>query len=299
MRAATRIQSDRNAVAGREAPRPADAVLSGPRRLSPSAMLALQRRAGNRATVKSLKLARQVEIRGVPWEPESGLPRRPELIDRLNAISPSLIFSLDGDQLKYEQVEGITPSSFDRQMIALIDRPERVPMRLVNRQALLGDPAHGFHDPVDGDAFQSGYVDIDDLLAGDDLGFQMLLVHFLTERAVTGNYARRIGTNFTQAEFDRGHSRGIEAEAQILREFFGDPTIEIWEDSPSVMIRRVFRNHRGDRIRRRIRIGHGADQGVNASWVDVVTHDRRVLTPEGYLELLQNERAAAAGAAGH
>jgi len=34
-------------------------------------------------------------------------------------------------------------------------------------------------------AFTSGYVDIDDLLAGDDLGFQMLLLHFLTERAAT------------------------------------------------------------------------------------------------------------------
>jgi hypothetical protein len=270
---------------------------SGPRLLSPSTVLALQRRAGNRAVVNSLKLARQVEIRGVPWEPESGISRLPELIDRLNAISPSLNFSMDGEQLKADPVEGIEPSSFDRQMLALIGRTERVPMRLVNRQALLGDTAHGFHLPVDGDAFQSGYVDIDDLLAGDDIGFQMLLVHFLTERAVTGNYARRIGTNFTKAEFDRGHARGIEAEAQILREFFGDPTIDIWQDSPSVMIRRVFRNHRGDRIRRRIRIGHGAEQGVNASWVDVVLRDGTVLTPEGYLERLQNERAAAAAPA--
>jgi hypothetical protein len=298
MRATTQVRSERGG-GGRRTPRVAQPPLSGPHRLSPSAMLALQRRAGNRAVVNSLKLARQVEIRGVPWEPESGLPRRPELIDRLNAISPSLVFSLNSDQLEYEQVEGIAPSSFDTQMVALIDRKEGIPMRLVNRQALLGDPAHGFHDAVDGDAFQSGYVDIDDLLAGDDLGFQMLLVHFLTERAVTANYAHRIGTSFTQVEFDRGHSRGIEAEAQILREFFGDPTIVIWEDSPSVMIRRVFRNHRGDKIRRRIRIGHGADQGVNASWIDVVTHDKQVLTPEGYLKLLQNERAAAAGAAAH
>ena len=259
-------------------------------------MLALQRRAGNRAVVKSLRLARQVQIKGVPWEPESGISRLPELIDRLNVISPSLTFRMEGQDLKYDKVEGLTPNSFDQQMIALIDRKEPIPMRLVNRQALLGDPAHGFHDAVDGDAFQSGYVDIDDLLAGDDLGFQMLLVHFLTERAVTGNYARRIGTNFTKAEFDRGHSRGIEAEAQILQEFFGDPTIQIWEDSPSVMIRRVFRNHRGDKIRRRIRIGHGADQGVNASSVDVVTHGGTVLTPEAYRELLQDERAAAAPA---
>ena len=151
------------------------------------------------------------------------------------------------------------------------------PIRLVNRQALLGDTANGYHWRVDGDAFQSGYVDIDDLLAGDDLGFQMLLLHFLTERAVTRNYAHRVGGGIPDAEFRRGHSLGTEAEAQVLREFFSDPTIVIWEDSPSPTVRRVFfSRRRHDKFRRRIRIGHGPAQGVNASSVDVVTrHGRR------------------------
>jgi hypothetical protein len=164
-------------------------------------------------------------------------------------------------------------------------------MRLTNRHGLLGDPVAGFHDPVDGDAFTSGYVDIDDLLAGDDLGFQMLLVHFLTERAATRNYARRIGTNFSNAEFDRGHRLGIEAEAKILQDFFGDPTIRILADSPSVTVRRVFRNSRGDRIRRRIRIGHGAEQGINASFIEVETmKDHVIHTAEEYRAILEEER---------
>lgn len=257
-----------------------------PRPLSPAALLSLQRQAGNRAT---RRLARQVEIRGVPWAPESGLPRLPELLARMNAISPSLTFSIDDAQrLRYEQrPDARAPNSFYLQLIDLIDRAEVVPVRLVNRQALLGDTANGYHWSVDGDAFQSGYVDIDDLLAGDDLGFQMLLLHFLTERAVTRNYAHRMGGGIPEAEFHRGHELGIEAEAQVLRDFFGDPTIVIWEDSPSETVRRVFFSRsRHDKFRRRIRLGQGPEQGVNASTVDVVTRQGRILTPDAYLELL-------------
>jgi hypothetical protein len=259
-----------------------------PRRLSPAALLSLQRQAGNRA---ARRLARRVEVRGVPWEPESGISRLPELLARMNAISPSLTFSMDGDTLRYEQrVDPKPPNSFDLQMMDLIDRDDLLPVRLVNRQALIGDAVNGYHLSVDGDAFQSGYVDIDDLLAGDDLGFQMLLLHFLTERAVTRNYAHRVGTNFPEVEFRHGHAMGIEAEAQILREFFGDPTIVIWEDSPSPTVRRVFfSRRRHDKFRRRITLGRGADQGVNASSVDVVTHQGQVLTPDAYLELLRRE----------
>jgi hypothetical protein len=260
-------------------------------------VLALQRRAGNRAVVSALRIDRKVELRDVGRGEQSGFARAGELVDRMTLLSPSLIFSQEGRELRYRQVEGLTANSFDTQMMALIDREEVLPMRLTNRHGLLGDKTNGFHDAVDGDAFTSGYVDIDDLLAGDDLGFQMLLVHFLTERAATRNYARRIGTDFSQAEFDRGHSRGIEAEAQILRDFFGDPSIRIVADSPSVTIRRVFRNSRGDRIRRRIRLGRGDDSGINASSVDVVTRAGVTMTAEDYRALLESERAAAAPAA--
>ena len=149
-------------------------------------------------------------------------------------------------------------------MMALIDQDPVLPMRLTNRQGLLGDRTHGFHTDVDGDAFTSGYVDIDDLLAGDDLGFQMLLVHFLTERAATRRYAQRLGTKFSDVEFEHGHALGIEAEARILREYFNDATIHIVQDSPSVMIRRLFQNNAGVSFRRRITIGTGEQRGVDS-----------------------------------
>src|SRR4051812_32429860 len=256
-------------------------------------ILSLQRSAGNRAVMSALRIDRKIEVRDVGRGEQSGFARVPEFIERLNGLSPSLNWKLEGRELLFEQIPDTKPNNFETQMMALVNQDKVLPMRMTNRHGLLGDKVNGFHDSVDGDAFTSGYVDIDDLLAGDDLGFQMLLVHFLTERAATSNYARRIGTDFSQAEFNRGHSLGIEAEAEILRAFFGDPSIRIVADSPSVTVRRVFRNSRGDRIRRRIRLGRGEETGVNASSVDVVTAGNIVMTPDDYRALLARERTAA------
>jgi hypothetical protein len=278
---------------------PQDRAAPAPERAGPAPadpvqrILALQRAAGNRASIAALRIDRKVEVRDVGRGEASGFARVPEFIDRLNALSPSLFWKLEGRELQFEQIPGLDPNNFETQMMALVNQAAVLPMRMTNRQGLLGDRVAGFHDPVDGDAFTSGYVDIDDLLAGDDLGFQMLLVHFLTERAATSNYARRIGTDFSRAEFDRGHRLGIEAEAEILRAFFGDPSIRIVADSPSVTIRRVFRNSRGHRIRRRIRLGRGDERGVHASSVDVVVENNVVLTAEEYRARLEQERTAA------
>ena len=250
------------------------------------AVLALQRSAGNRAV--GATLARKVEMRDVGRGEQSGYARLPEVIHRLNQLSPHVGFYMDGHQLAYlkSPTSDAAATSFESQMMALIDQDPVLPMRLTNRQGLLGDRTHGFHTDVDGDAFTSGYVDIDDLLAGDDLGFQMLLVHFLTERAATRRYAERLGTAFTGAEFDHGHALGIEAEARILREYFNDATIHIVQDSPSVMIRRLFQNSAGVSFRRRITLGTGEQRGINASSVDVVTSDGTVYSPADYLAML-------------
>jgi hypothetical protein len=220
--------------------------------------------------MSALRIDRKIEVRDVGRGEQSGFARVPEFIERLNGLSPSLTWRLEGRELVFEQTPDSTPTNFESQLMALVNQENVLPMRMTNRHGLLGD-----------------------LLAGDDLGFQMLLVHFLTERAATSNYARRIGTDFSQAEFNRGHSLGIEAEAEILRAFFGDPSIRIVADSPSVTVRRVFRNSRGDRIRRRIRLGRGEETGVNASSVDVVTAGNIVMTPDDYRALLERERTAA------
>jgi hypothetical protein len=236
---------------------------------------------------------RRVEMRDVGRGEQSGFARLPELVDRLNAISPALVFALTGSDLTYTQRAGTTPNEFERRMMALVDQATVLPLRLTNRHGLLGDPAAGFHTQVDADAFRSGYVDIDDLLASTDLGLQSLLVHFLTERAATAGYARRIGTALSVAEFQVGHARGIEAERDVLRDFFGDPTIRIVADSVSPSIRRVFRNDRGDTIRRRITRGRGAEAGVHASSIEVATKDGRRLTADEYREERETERQRA------
>jgi hypothetical protein len=280
MRASDRVRTTATAASGARAEAPRQGRVSGP-----GAVLTLQRTAGNRAVARAVRLARKVEMRDVGRGEQSGYARLPELIHRLNQLCPHLGFWMDGPELTYVKPPDATPNSFETQMMALIDQDPVLPMRLTNRQGLLGDHGHGFHTEVDGDAFTSGYVDIDDLLAGDDLGFQMLLVHFLTERAATRRYAKRLGTDFSKEEFDRGHALGIEAEAKILREFFSDPSIHIVQDSPSVMIRRLFKNDAGDSFRRRIQLRTGAEHGVSASSVDVVTADGVVHTPADYLEI--------------
>jgi len=257
-------------------------------------------------------IQRKVEMRDVGSGDQSGFSRLPELIDRLNAMAQGLTLSItaggpaahrvrdyegnlvQGNQtveLQYTAQPEKTPSLFEARMMALIDQAAVLPLRLTNRHGLLGTPATGFHSQVDVDAWQSGYVDIDDLLASSDLGLQSVLLHFLTERSATANYSHRIGTaTFTDPEFQRVHGLGIEAEAQLLQDFFGDPTIHIVNDSPSPTVRRVFRNARGDLIRRMITRGTGAQTGVDASSIDVITHDGRHMTADEYRRLLEEER---------
>ena len=238
-------------------------------------------------------IQRRIEMRDVGRGEQSGFGRLPELIDRLDGISTGLTFATVGNALTYVVRPGGTLSGFDRQMMQFIDQDPVIPMRLTNRHGLLGSHATGFHNQVDVDAWTSGYVDIDDLLESTDLGLQSVLVHFLRERAATSNYAHRIGgSNFTNAEFNRVHSLGIEAEAELLRDYFGDPTIHIVNDSPSPTMRRVFRNSRRDLIRRRVRIGRGTERGIDAMSIDVRAHDGRTLTAEEYRRLLEEERIA-------
>ncbi|MEO6701934.1 MAG: hypothetical protein ABI140_15295, partial [Jatrophihabitantaceae bacterium] len=260
-------------------------------------------------------IQRTVQLRDVGSGDQSGFERVPELVDRLNAMATGLTFSISaggaarhqvrnlagdlvpGNQtvlLQYTPKEGVAPSFFETRLMAFIDQPVPIPLRLTNRHGLLGDVAHGFHTQVDVDAWRSGYVDIDDLLGSSDLGLQSVLLHFLTERGATANYAHRLGGDtFSNPEFQRVHGRGTDAEAALLQDFFGDPTIHLVNDSPSPTVRRVFRNSRRDLIRRRISRGQGAERGVDASTIEVITHDGVTHTAEEYRQRLQAERAAA------
>ncbi|MBN8592375.1 MAG: DUF4157 domain-containing protein [Anaerolineae bacterium] len=243
---------------------------------------------------------RVVEMRDVGKGEQSGFARLPELINRLNTLSQGLTFSMNGARLEYIARPGGTLSKFDQMMQGFIDQSAIIPLRLTNRQGLAVNRQRGWRLRVDIDGWSPGYVDIDDLLASDDLGLQMVLAHFMRERSATGNYARRIGSDSVDlyspnpvvrarvnAEFQGVHRRGIDAEAQVLQDFFGDNTIRLVADSTSPTIRRVFRNSRGDRIRRRVTHGTGSDSGVDAMSVEVITRSGKRLSAEDYRKILQ------------
>lgn len=263
----------------------------------------------------------RVSLRDVGRGEQSGFARVPELVDRLNQVSVGLAFSLrEEGRIQYLEYTRLLPldvcSEFDRRMIVFIDDPADIPLRLTNRHGLLGSftvngaGTREFHSEggVFEDAWQSGYVDIDDVLASSDLGMQDVLVHFISERRATPNYVRRMGIAPTPAgaparpgaldpngpEFRRAHTRGLQAELALLRDFFGDRGIRAVD-----LQARRFRSTRGDIIRVRITEGRTATtRGTQAVSFEVVLHDTHaVITAEEYLALLERERAAAATAA--
>jgi hypothetical protein len=261
----------------------------------------------------------RVSLRDVGRGEQSGFARVPELVERLSRVSLGLTFTLHLDgRFQYLEYTRILPldlcSEFDKQMIAFIDDTTDIPLRLTNRHGLLGswnvnpDGTRTFTATggVFEDAWQSGYVDIDDLLASSDLGMQDVLVHFISERRATPNYVHRMGipggqpggldtrTGFDR-EFQAAHLRGLQAELALLRDFFGDPLIQAID----IQARR-FRSSRGDIIRVRVTEGRtAATSGIHAVSFEVVLHDTRaVITAEEYLALLERERAAAGAAAG-
>jgi hypothetical protein len=236
---------------------------------------------------------------------QSGFARVPELVTRLNTVSTGLFFAVTGSDLTYTVKPGGKLSNFDTQMQGFIDQAAVIPLRFTNRHGLLGDKVHGYTESVTEDAWSSGYVDIDDLLASSELGMQEVLVHFLRERTATSNYAKRIGSESLhtdsssldgaahQAEFERAHVQGIQAELAVLQDYFSDPSIKLIDHDSGTNIFRVYRNGRKDTIRTRLNPGRGAQAGVDAIIIEVVTRDGKVRTPEEYLAIV-----AAAGAAG-
>jgi len=185
----------------------------------------------NKGQQSTPQIQRRVELRPPGRGEASGFGRVQELIDRLNNLPPQprpMTYRLDGQVLAYDLNDEASLTNFDRQMRAFIDRGVTVPMRLITSQGLStrpGNPPGTPLEPVDVDFYDMGYVDIEDLLACDDLSLQMNIVHILEERFQTPNYARRIGTVISDATFNRAHRAGLNAEATLLQNLFNDPTI--------------------------------------------------------------------------
>jgi hypothetical protein len=109
---------------------------------------------------------------------------------------------------------------FDRKMQRLIDLAEVIPMHLINRTGLIGG------QPLAFDSFKEAYVDLDDLLASSGLGFQLIMLHFLTERAQVRDYARLIGTDTLPLLYPKAHRAGLEAQAALLKAVLADDKIK-------------------------------------------------------------------------
>ncbi len=235
-------------------------------------------------------IQRKIEMNDVGRGEQSGFARLPELVERLNAISQGLIFSMTGNELTCVVRIGGTLSYFDQQMQIFTQPLPRIPLRLTNRHALIDDGTGNYNNHVFEDDWASGYVDIDDLLGSTDLGLQLVLVHFLQERMATHRYAQRIGTLpiVNNPELNRAHDLGLDAELELLRDFFGDPTIRYISRNA-----RTYRNSKNDRLTTHITEGHGTETGIQAVSIVIVTHDGQHPTPEEYREILRTERLAA------
>lgn len=226
-------------------------------------------------------IQRVVEVRPPGRGEASAFDRRQELIDRLNTLSPAIQYRLEGREIRYDVIDEAALTNFDRQMQGFIDRPEVVPMRLITSAGLIGGA------PLLVDSFIAGYVDLDDMLASDDLSFRMNLIHLLVERFRVRNYARRIGTDFS-ALFDRAHRAGLDAEAELLRDVFNDPTIRfVYEETrPNGTDVFGFRSREGYSV---FHVFRRAGRARRGGEVFVQTNDGRRLSVEEFLA----ERAAA------
>lgn len=239
---------------------------------------------------------RVIEFRAPGPREANGMPRVPELIERLNGVANGLVFTLgEGGVLEVTENPYGTMTVFEQRIRTIIQSTDVIPMRMTTREGMMTEEVNvpgPFNTPVTVDSYRTGYVDIDDLLAADDLALQDELIHFLTERARTPNYARLMGTPIAESLLQRGHSAGFQAELAVLRDFFGDPGIRALDFE-----QRIFRSSRNDTIRLRTRNLGGAQRGTFAARFEVVirgTNQR--MTPEEYRDLLAREAAARAPA---
>jgi hypothetical protein len=241
-------------------------------------------------------IQRAIELRPPGRGEASAFDRAQELIDRLNRLSTAIEYRLESHSLLYIVVDRDTMTNFDTQLTGFIDQTVMVPLRLVPSTT-----------EVKGDMFWEGYVDLDDLMASDDLGFQSLMLHFLAERFNVNRYAHRIGTddlspiNLTtlrpNPEFTRAHEVGHQAQVAHFREVFSDPSIEFnyEEGKPSGDAHLVFKSHTGHYrifvvMHKAVRTATSRVRATSEATVMVMTSDGQWHTVEDFLQM----RAAAA-----
>ena len=168
-----------------------------------------------------------------PWEDADQTParkkaftRKDELTKRLNDLADPFKFKwapVPKEPDKFQLVcTGSSPKTrFQKYMKEYADpKTQVIPMRFV-----FGE------DVVCEDSFLTAAVDLDDLMAADDIGFQAILMHLLEERNVNKDYVNGIlngpkPDDLTKDQnYRRSHQAAREQEAALFQDIFHDPTI--------------------------------------------------------------------------
>ena len=208
----------------------------------------------------------------------SAFDRRDELINRMNGLTSGMVYSFNEETraIEYEITDEGAMTPFDRRMRGFIDQEAVVPMRLINAQGYVGG------GPLMIDSLQLGYVDLDDLMASDDLGFQSLMMHFLTERFNVRDYDRRVGMTSVAGEWARVHPMGVRAETELMRDVFNDPSIHHnWVSETSSRLVSAFRS-RDERYHIFLTVGNGGRE-IRGATIVVRTADGRRLSVDEFL----------------
>ncbi len=226
--------------------------------------------------VVSPRVQRVVEMRPPGRGEFSAFDRRQELIDRMNALTEGVTYSLSKQQrISFEITDSSSLTPFDHQMLGFIVRDEIVPLRLVTSDGRALN-SRGVLENIFIDTFQQGYLDFNDMEASDNDSFKMNMIHLLEERFATRDYERRIGTFSSISEFQRAHARGLQAETQYLRDTIGDPTIRFDSKTETTTIL-VFKFSSDEGYH----IFHefiGKDQPICGGYVHVRTADGKYIT---------------------
>jgi hypothetical protein len=240
-------------------------------------------------------IQRSIELRPPGRGEASAFDRANELVDRINDLSFGIIYYLEGDgrTLNYRILIPEALSEFDFQLIEVINQDQVIPLRLITSHGRVGG------NPVVGDTFLQGYVDLDDLMASDDVSFQSILLHILQERAATNRYAQRIGspsldsnTPVGRRAFNRGHRAGHTAQEEHFQDVFGDPDIHYHgqdidaNGNASIIFRSRTNNYRIYlRLRRAVQVPGGPAPHLTTGGETRVRYNRHWYSVEEFLEL--------------
>jgi hypothetical protein len=162
---------------------------------------------------------------------QKAFDRRGEVVDRLNHVSTAYSYSLTAAGAGKEDLTcavnpGVVKTRFDKLMYDFVTRTDQlIPLRFVDGNDFVDDGS-GNKVSICQDNFLSGKVDIDDLGADDDWGFQAVMVHVLTERYAVASYKDNLDdAGYLMPNYLTAHFAARDKEGALYQYLFRDTTI--------------------------------------------------------------------------